>query len=367
MKNSVLKIFLLIVVVVVSGLFWYQGKVSFSDLKQVVSVVTGQAGLKKLPSKGHDRPMPVGAVPVEVKDLAVTIDAIGTLSAGESAEIRAEVAGAIKSIKFYEGRSVKKEDNLVNIDDSLIRAELMKAEATHSVRKALFERNNRLKLSGYISKQEWEQSQGNLQESLADIESASIRLSKTKVLAPFDGLAGLRDFSVGDYVQVGQLLTTLDAVDPVKITFSVPEKNYGDLKLKQQISFAVDAWQGERFTGEIYAVSPRIDRNTRNFDVRATIPNSDGRLRPGMFARVNIVIDVHKGALLVPEQAIIPRGSDNFVFVVREGKAVLQKVVTGLRQTGTVEVIDGLAANESIVITGLMMLRDGAKVMVQTP
>ena len=367
MKNSPLKIFLLIAVIAVSVWFWHQGKVSFSSLKQVASVITGQSDSKELPQKGHGGPMPVGATPVEVKDLAVVIDAIGNLSAGESAEIRAEIAGVIKSINFLEGRFVKKGDSLVDIDDELILAELMKAEATYKVRQALFERNNKLKLSGYISKQEWEQSRGNLQETLADVESARIRLGKTKVRVPFDGLAGLRDFSVGDYVQVGQLLTTLDAVDPVKITFSVPEKNYGSLMPEQKVSFSVDAWPEEIFTGEIYAVSPRINRNTRNFDIRATISNVDGRLSPGMFAKVNIVIDVHKGALLVPEQAIIPRGNDNFVFVVREGKAVLQKIRTGLRQTGMVEVTDGLAANEPIVMTGLMMLRDGMKVMVLTP
>ncbi|MCK5659581.1 MAG: efflux RND transporter periplasmic adaptor subunit, partial [Alphaproteobacteria bacterium] len=329
MKNSPLKIFLLIAVIAVSVWFWHQGKVSFSSLKQVASVITGQSDSKELPQKGHGGPMPVGATPVEVKDLAVVIDAIGNLSAGESAEIRAEIAGVIKSINFLEGRFVKKGDSLVDIDDELILAELMKAEATYKVRQALFERNNKLKLSGYISKQEWEQSRGNLQETLADVESARIRLGKTKVRVPFDGLAGLRDFSVGDYVQVGQLLTTLDAVDPVKITFSVPEKNYGSLMPEQKVSFSVDAWPEEIFTGEIYAVSPRINRNTRNFDIRATISNVDGRLSPGMFAKVNIVIDVHKGALLVPEQAIIPRGNDNFVFVVREGKAVLQKIRTG--------------------------------------
>ncbi|MFH1158261.1 MAG: efflux RND transporter periplasmic adaptor subunit [Pseudomonadota bacterium] len=364
MKKSLLKIFLLIAVIAVSGWFWHQGKASFPGLKQVVSAVTGQTGPKGPPPKRSGGPMPVGAVPVEVKDLAVTIDAIGTLSAGESAEIRAEAAGAITAINFSEGRPVKKGDSLLQIDDALIRAGLLKAEATYNVRRTSFGRSNKLKSSGYVSSQEWEQSEGSLQEAQADINSARIRLDKTSVRAPFDGLAGLRDFSVGDYVQVGQLLTTLDAVDPVKITFSVPEKNYGDLKPGQQISFAVDAWPGRRFTGDIYAVSPRIDPDTRNFDVRASIPNAEGLLRPGMFARVNIVTTVHKGALLVPEQAIIPKGNDSFVFVVREGKAVLQKVVTGLRQTGTVEITEGLLANEPVVITGLMTLRGGTEVMV---
>ena len=363
MKKSFLKFFLLIAVVVVSGWFWHQYS---SSLKQIGSVVMGLDDSKKSPpSKRAGGVMPVGVVSVEVKDLTVTIDAIGTLSAGESAEIRAEVAGIVKSINFLEGRPVKKGDTLIEIDDDLIRAELMKAEATYNVRKTSFERNDKLKSSGYVSEQNWEQSQSSLQEALANVEFVRIRLGKTKVRAPFDGFAGLRHFSVGDYVQVGQSLTTLDAVDPVKITFSVPEKNYSDLKSGQQVSFVVDAWPEERFTGEIYAVSPRVDRNTRNFDVKAVIPNADGKLRPGMFAKVNIVIDVHKGALLVPEQAIIPKGSDNFVFVVREGRAVLQKVKTGLRRTGTVEVINGLAADDSIVITGLMKLRDGAKVMVQ--
>jgi membrane fusion protein (multidrug efflux system) len=206
-----------------------------------------------------------------------------------------------------------------------------------------------------------------MQEAQADIESARIRLEKAKAPVPFDGVAGLRSFSIGDYVQVGQALTTIDVIDPVKITFSIPEKNYGDLKVSQKISFSVDAWPGEKFSGEIYAISPRVDRNTHNFDVKAVIGNADARLRPGMFARINITTSVHRGALVIPEQAIIPHGDDSFVFVVREGRAVLQKVGLGWRQPGSVEITSGLAANEAVVVAGIMKLQDGAAVKVLQP
>lgn len=356
MKNNLLKIFICLVIVM--GLGW-AGYQKFN------------AGTKTAPNaadaKGQGGPVPVGVAVVGTKDLAIMIDTVGTLSASESAEIRAEMAGAVKSVNFSEGGSVKKGDSLVEIDDSLIRAELMKSEATYSVRKTTFDRSDKLKSSGYVSNQDWEQTKSSLQESKADIESARIRLDKTKVRAPFNGTAGLRNFSVGDYIQVGQVLTTVDATDPIKITFSVPEKNYSDLKVSQQISFSVDAWPQEKFIGEIYAVSPRVDQDTRNFDVKATIPNKEGKLRPGMFARISILVAEHKGAMIIPEQAVIPKGTDSFVYVVRDGKAVLQKIDVGTRQPGTIEVLSGLSPQEQVVITGLMTLRDGTDVKVAGP
>lgn len=358
MKNILLKIFFFLCIVIAAtlGWFWHQAKAPSHG-----------------PMAGMTRPNGFGgAVPVETaltatRDIAVTISAVGTLSSSESAEIRAEIAGAIKAINFSEGQPVKKGDSLIEIDDSLIRAELMKAEANYNVRKMTFARSDKLKTSGFVSSQDWEQSSGSLQEARADIESARIRLEKTKVITPFDGMAGLRNFSIGDYVQVGQVLTTLDAVNPVKIVFSIPEKNYADIKTLQKISFSVDAWPGEVFTGEVYAISPRINQDTRNFDVKATVPNADGRLRPGMFARIDIVTSVHAGALLVPEQAIIPKGNDSYVFVVRDGKAVFQKVGIGLRQPGSIEITNGLSASEAVVVGGVMKLQDGAAVKVLTP
>lgn len=316
------------------------------------------------PPMGFGGPMFVEAATVEPKDIAVTVEAVGTLSASESAEIRAEIAGVVKAVNFSEGRPVKKGESMVAIDDSLIHTELMKAEAVYNVRKAIFSRSDKLKTSGYMSSQDWEQNNASLQEAQADIDSARIRLEKSKVPAPFDGVAGLRSFSVGDYVQVGQVLTTLDAVDPEKISFSVPEKNYGDIKLSQKIFFSVDAWPGEVFTGEVYAISPRVDQNTRNIDVKATAANAGGRLRPGMYARIKVISGVRKGALVIPEQAIIPKGDDSFVFAVRDGKAVFQKVSVGLRQTGTVEITAGLSQGEKVAIAGIMMLHDGTPVQI---
>jgi membrane fusion protein (multidrug efflux system) len=346
MKNHALKAFLLAVVLSLA--------------------VTADCGAQP-PAAPAPPAVSVEAAPVVVKDLEATISAVGTLSASEAAEIRAEIAGPVKAINFSEGQAVKKGSSLIEIDDSLIKAELAKAEAAFNVRKMVFARSDKLKASGYVSKQDWEQNSGSMQEAQADIESARIRIAKAKVPAPFDGIAGLRNFSVGDYVQVGQVLTTVDVIDPVKITFSIPEKNYSDLKVSQKISFSVDGWPGETFSGEIYVISPRIDHDTHNFDVKAVISNTDGRLRPGMFARLSITTSVHKGALVIPEQALIPKGDDNFVFVVRDGKAVFQKVGLGLRTPGSVEVTSGLAANEPVVIAGIMKLQDGAAVKVLQP
>jgi membrane fusion protein (multidrug efflux system) len=360
MFGKFLKIFFLAAAIAAAGLLWQRG----GALK---GFFFGGGAPSEVQGKGAMGPMPVDAVEVEARDLVVTVDAVGTLAANESADIRAEIAGVVKAVNFSEGQPVKKGESLVNIDDSLIRTELMKAEATYNVRKETFARSDKLKTSGYVSKQDWEQSNASLQEARADIDSARIRLEKAKVPAPFDGVAGLRSFSAGDYVQVGQVLTTLDAADPVKISFSVPEKNAGDVQVGQKISFSVDAWSKKSFAGEVYAISPRVDQSTRNIDIKATAPNPDGALRTGMFARVNIVSSVRAAALIVPEQAVIPKGDDSFVFVVRDGKAILQKVSVGLRQTGIVEITSGLAAGEQVVAAGIMKLQDGMPVSTGAP
>ena len=312
-------------------------------------------------------PMTVQGAAVRAEDLPVTLDAVGTLAASESAEVRAEIAGTIVAAPFKEGQPVQKGDSLAAIDDSLVQAELKKAQATYNVRKTTFSRSDKLKASGYLSSQDWEQNKSSLQEAEADIESARIRIEKAKVRAPFDGIAGLRNFSYGDYVQVGQLLTTVDAIDPIKITFSVAEKSYGDIREGQHISFSVDAWPGDLFDGEIYAISPRINEGTRSFDVKAVIPNKAARLRPGMFARIKIVTALHRGAFIVPEQAIVPMGNDSFVFAVRDGKAALQKVGTGLRAAGAVEITSGLSATDTVVTAGTMKIQDGMPVKVEGP
>lgn len=299
------------------------------------------------------------------RDLAVIIDAVGSLIASEEASIHAEVSGQIKEVQFQEGQPVKKGDMLIKIDSSLAETDLLQAKAAMEAKKAAFSRDDKLKSSGFVADQQYDTSRAELQGAEAAVANAEILITKSSIRAPFDGVAGLRNFSAGDYAAVGQALTTVVAIDPLKLEFSVPEKNYAAIKTGQKISFAVDAFTGENFSGEIYAIDPQINPENRNFTVKANIPNTDGKLRPGMYARIRIETATRPGALMAPEEAIIPEGKDSYVFVVNGGKAQRKKVTLGERQSGAVEIKDGITADDRLIVAGVMKLRDGAAVNEQ--
>lgn len=311
--------------------------------------------------------MPVEAEKVAAREFTVSINAVGSLIAGESADIHSEIAGQIEKIQFEEGQPVKKGDVLMQIDRSLIQTELSKAQAAYDATSATFSRDDKLKASGYVSNQKWDLSKSDLQTSKSAVENARIRLEKTTVRAPFDGVAGLRSFSVGDYAQIGQVLTTIDSLSPLKLEFAVPERNYSAVQTGQKITFSVDAWPGETFEGEIYAIDPRINPDTRNFNVKANIPNTEGRLRPGMYSRISIATVTRQNVLMIPEEAIMPQGDQSFVYVIEDGKAAMKQVTPGLRDAGRVEITAGLNVGDEVITAGTMRIGPGAPVMVLPP
>ncbi len=311
------------------------------------------------PPKG---PQAVEVVTLETRRVMSSISAVGSLLAGESAEIHPEIAGQIDSIQFSEGQAVKAGDVLVKMDSSLIETELAKANAALGVASAIFQREDKLKKTGFIATQQWDTSRADMQSAQAAADNARIQLEKTSIKAPFDGIAGLRDFSPGDYAEVGKMLTSVVSLNPLKIEFSVPEKNYAAIHPDQEITFSVDAFPGEKFKGTIYAIDPRINVENRNFTVKANIPNPDMRLRPGMYARIDVVTTARDNVVMVPEEAIVPQGDDSYVFLYDNGKASYRKISLGIRQTGFVEATDGVKAGDRVITAGLLKLKDGAPV-----
>ena len=310
-------------------------------------------------------PQTIVTAPLSKRALTVTINAVGSLIAGEQAGIHAEIAGQVREILFQEGQPVKKGDVLIKIDTSLIETDLMKAKAALDAANANVTRDDKLKTSGFVADQQVETSRAAQQSAEAAVANAEIQLTKASIRAPFDGTAGLRNFSVGDYAAAAQELTTVVSINPLKLEFTVPEKDYAAVKTGQAISFAVDAFPADSFKGEIYAIDPRINAENRNFTVKAEIDNSDGKLRPGMYARIHIDAASRPGALMAPEEAIVPEGTDSYVFTVSGNKAVRKKVTLGERQSGEVEIKQGLAEGERVITAGTMKLRDGGEVSEQ--
>jgi len=311
-------------------------------------------------------PIAVEAVKAEPQQITEEITVIGTLASNESVIIQPEIAGRVARISFSEGERVKKGQLLMSLDASVQDAELKEAEAALHVSQRNYARAEELLKTGAGAVRMRDEAQGKLEADRARVALMQARLQKMVMTAPFDGVLGLRNISVGAYVTPGQDVVNLENIDPVKVEFRVPETSLRDVKEGQKIRIQVDAFPNAAFTGEVYAIDPRIDAAGRSVAIRARVPNPDGRLRPGLFARVALAVD-QRQSVMAPETAVVPRGNEQFVFRVVEGKAVLTKVTVGLRRNSQVEIRSGVKAGELVVSAGQIKLRDGAPVTVAPP
>tara|TARA_B110000483_G_scaffold98783_1_gene121176 strand:+ start:3817 stop:4902 length:1086 start_codon:yes stop_codon:yes gene_type:complete len=308
--------------------------------------------------------LPVQAVPVIVGELLDEITAIGTVGANESVRIRTEIDGRLLKLNFDEGQSVKKGQVLVVLDDGEHRAELAAINAELRTEKQRFLRTKELYEKKFISKEALDLQAGAVDRLAAMVQGADARLQKTVVTAPFSGAIGLRKVSLGAYLQAGDDIARLEDISSVKVDFRVPEVFLAKVRSGQSISVVVDAFPNAVFNGKVYAIEAGMDRETRTALVRAKISNKTGKLRSGMFARVSLLMAKKKDALSVPEQALWPQGTDNFVFKVIDGKVALTKVELGQRTPGYVEILKGLSPGDLVVTEGQMKIRDGAPVTV---
>lgn len=309
----------------------------------------------------------VEAAKVTVGPIARRIDAVGSLRSNESVTLRPEIPGRIAQILFEEGQPVKKGQALVKLDDATVAALLEQARANLALSEANNARAAQLYARGAGTERARDEALATLRVQRAAIEVAKAALEKTSIVAPFDGIAGLRAVSVGAYVQAGQDLANLESVNPMKVDFRVPEQYLAAVKVGQPLTIAVDAFPGRDFAGTVYAIDPRLDEGGRAVVIRASVPNADGHLRPGLFARVSLTLQEVANAITVPEDAIVPRGDKPFVYkVVGDGFEAVP-VRLGIRRGGTVEILQGVAADDMVITAGHMKLRPGAKVKVAPP
>ncbi len=306
--------------------------------------------------------IPVETAPVTVGPIQRRLTAVGSLRSNESVIIRPEIAGRIAEFKFQEGHRVEQGRPLVVLDDTIYKAELEQVQAALELSQANYERAvDLLKRKAGTTKAR-DEAIAQLRVDQALLELAKAKLDKTVIKAPFDGVVGLRKVSVGDYVAVGDDIVNLEQIDPLKADFRVAEVYVGAVKPGQHLELGADAFPGEKFKGEVYAIDPLIDESGRSILLRARLPNPDGRLRPGLFVRVSLVLNERDDAIQVPEQALMPQGQDQFVFKVADGKAVLTKVEVGIRRDGMAEIVEGLAPGDQVVTAGQLKIRDGVPV-----
>ncbi len=310
------------------------------------------------------QPMAVKAAPVTRTTLEVEATAVGTLRADETVMIRPEIAGRVVTIHFQEGQTVRAGDPLVTLDPEEYRAQLAGSTAQVDLDVISYRRLQDLQRKNLTSQQNLDEAKAKLDAARAQQALDQVRLERTVIRAPFAGTVGLRLVSPGAYVKPGDDIVNLESLGAIKLDFRVPETFLARLATGQRLTARVDAYPDREFEGAIYAIDPALDPETRTVLLRARLPNPDNRLRPGLFARVNLVLEQRKNTLVVPEQAIVPMGRNPFVYRVVDGRAVTTPVELGLRRPGVVEVLDGLADGDWVVTDGQLKIRDGAAVTV---
>ena len=306
----------------------------------------------------------VEAVKVVTAPMPQTITAVGSLRSDESVTLRPETAGRISAITFQEGQRVAKGVPLVKLDAAIPDAEYSQAKANLTLAKAKFDRAVDLANRNYISGQAKDEAENTYRVAQATMELAEAKRAKTDIRAPFAGIIGLRSVSVGDYVKEGADLVNLESIDPLKVDFRVPETYLRQVQPGQSLTIALDAMPGRSFDGKVVAVNPLVDAAGRAIVIRALVRNQDTTLRPGMFARVRLITKEQADAMVVPEQALVPQGTEQYVFKIVDNKAARVKVETGQRRDGKVEVIAGLVPGDLIVTAGQLKIRDGSPVTV---
>ncbi len=329
------------------------------------------AGCKKKAGAGGAGGFPpIQVIAVEAKSQSVseTLSLPGTVAPNEQVEIKAETDGIIQEINFAEGERVAKGQLLVKLDETKLAASLAEAAANQKLSEANYERAKQLFEAKLISQQEFDQTASTYAVNQAGVDLMRRQLKDARVVAPFSGIVAARQVSPGQVITRNSTLSWLVDLDTVKVEVKVPERYLRQLKLGQPLEFSVAAFPGEKFRGEVYFISPQIDESTRTALVKARIPNSDAKLRGGMFASLDLTLQLRDAAIVIPEPALMSNGDNFSVFVVDDkGSAQVRMVEVGLRLAGKAEVLKGLKAGERVVVEGTQKLRPGAPVKLAPP
>lgn len=323
------------------------------------------------PGPGAGRPVSVEVTQVEVMPLTDDAQAVGSLRSRQGVVLRPEVSGRVTQLNFRDGERVRRGQVLVQLDDQLPQAQVKQSQAELSIAQANHKRNQELLAQNFISQRTVEESAANLEVAQAKLALAQATAARLRLVAPFDGIAGIRAVNVGDYVKDGADIVNLEDIDTLYVDYRLPERYQTRVAPGQKVVVALDALPGRSFEAVVRAVDPLIDANGRSIGVRATLDNRQLQLRPGMFARVTTVFGVRERALVIPEEAIVPQGGRQFVIKLVEdadkGGRVSRRVEVevGIRRPGRVEIVRGLSEGDAVVTAGQQRLqRDGTPVNV---
>jgi membrane fusion protein (multidrug efflux system) len=328
------------------------------------------SGCKKQPAGGPPGGFAVQVVAVEARRQPVieTLSLVGSVTANEMVEIKSETDGIVQEINFKEGGRVEKAQLLVKLDDTKLAAALAEGEANLKLSLANYDRAKQLLSDKLISQQEYDQAASTHAVNEASVDLKRRQFKDARIYAPFAGIVGAQPISPGQVITRSTTLTWLVDLDTVKVEVNVPERFLRQIKIGQPLEFSVAAYPDEKFRGDVYFISPQIFEATRTALVKARIPNADAKLRGGMFASMELTLQVRDSAIVIPEPALMSNGDNFSVFVVdTNSNAQIRPVEVGVRLAGKAEVTKGLNAGEKVVVEGVQKLRPGSAVKLAPP
>lgn len=314
-------------------------------------------------------PATVASTEVTTESWRPRLEAVGSVVAVNGIDVSTEVAGKVSRVAFESASRVSEGDVLVELDAAVDNAALRGLRADLSLARLQFERAEELLPKRSISRSDYDEAKARMESAQAAVAEQEARLANKVIRAPFDGLLGLRRVDTGEYLSPGATIVSLQALDPIYVDYALPERYLQDVRPGLKVEARVDAYPDETFEGEISAVDSKVDEGTRSITVRATLPNPDDRLRPGMFAAVSTLEPDTEEVLTVPRTAISFNTYGDYVFLINEGddgKLTVERrqVDTGATRNGRVAVTSGLDSGQRVVRAGLVKLRNGQPVQI---
>lgn len=304
-----------------------------------------------------------------------TLQSVGTLSAIQGVNVNSEVSGQVEQIRFKSGDYVKKGQSLIQLDDSIDKAQYENNLASLKLAEAKFKRQGELLKTGATSTQEYDEANAALGEMSATVKGDLVRIQKKNIKAPFSGKIGIRQVNVGQYVQPGDALVSLQAMDPLYVDFYLPEQDLKDVYVGQTVKISITAFPNKTFDAKVTAVDSIVDQSSRNFKVRASVPNPNGQLYPGVYAQVNVVLPTRNNVLVLPQYAIAYTLYGDSVYLVKDSgkdsktgkpllKAVRQNVKIGDARGDDIEILKGLKAGDQVVSAGQVKLQNNSPIVI---
>ena len=346
----------LLIFAIVAALFFIKNK--YFPLATQTPVQSATNAAPKTPPS-----MSVNGYIAKTEKLDNKIFATGSIIASETVDIKPELAGKIIQLSFTEGKFVKKGQPLIKLNDADYQATLRKLGAQLKIAQQSQARLAKLLEIKGVSQDEYDAVENQVNNIKADMEFQKVQIDKTEILAPFNGVIGLKSVSVGSFIGATSQVASIQALNPIKIDFTIPEKYAYQVKMGEVLKFNVDGIDGD-FTAKVYAAENQIDPITRSLKIRATADNSKNLLKPGAFVRINFKLSEINNALMIPTESIVAILKGQQVYTVKNGKAIATPIDIGIRTDTKVQVVSGLTAGDTVLTSGLMGIKAGANVRV---